>query len=105
MLSDLQESFARCCRTGDTESFAGLEERRLEIYRKAVFNGVKRVLDKAYPLAQAALGPDWDPLCMEFFANHDCSSPQLWQMPQGLVDYVTGRGTDIPWLLELLYFE
>lgn len=105
MLADLQEKFVRCCRTGEIEPVADVEERRLEIYRGSIFGGIVRVLNKAYPLTRAALGKDWEPLTHEFFANHECCSPQLWKMPKGLHDYVKERGTEIPWLLDLLRFE
>jgi uncharacterized protein len=105
MLADLQKQFATSCRTGECKSFAGIEERRIEIYRNAVFSGVRRVLEKAYPLTKAALGDEWEQLISEFFANHDCPSPHLWKMPRELYAYVEKRGSEIPWLIELLYFE
>lgn len=105
MLADLQAQFTHCCRTGEVKSIAGIEERRIEIYRNAVFGGVRRVLEKAYPLTMAALGDQWEPLILEFFANCDCPSPHLWQMPRGLYEYIKEKGSDIPWLAELLYFE
>ncbi len=105
MLAELQEKFARCCRTGELEAVADVEKRRLEIYRKAIFGGILRVLNKAYPLTREALGEGWEPLVNEFFSNHECGSPELWKMPKGLCDYVEGRGTEIPWLLDLLRFE
>lgn len=106
----LQRSFAHFCRTNIPVELPGITSpERMQTYRNLVFSSVCSALEKAYPIAKAALGNNnWDLLVQEFFTNYPCKSPEFWKMPQGLCEYVQqspGTLKDFPWLSDLLEFE
>ena len=84
-----QRSLAWYCRSDDADGVDGADARRLDHYRKLARNVIADGLESAYPLTFAALDPrDWDGLVYRFFAEHDCRSAQVWQMPLEFLEYV-----------------
>ena len=82
----------------------------MAVYRGLVFHNIQEQLRLAYPILHAFLpSAQWDTLVQEFFAQHDCSTPQLWQMPYELVRFVEqsryAAKLGYPFLSDLLRFE
>lgn len=107
---DVQSQLGQYCRDGELVELPGSRADRLPQYRRLVFNVVKGILDQAYPISRKVLGSDtWLELVTRFFKEHKCQEPEVWRMPQELVEYVekSGYATNLekPWLTELLYFE
>ena len=105
-----QIALAHYCRTGEFVALNGITENRVHHYRRLVFNVVKDALSSTYPLTSNLLTPkEWSILCQEFFADHSCSHPQVWRMPQELIAYAERQQTDLvdryPQVLDLLRLE
>lgn len=89
---------------------AGIEARRLAIYRELLFNNVTSFVEITYPVAQALL-PEalWSRLTSGFFADHACISPLFTDISLHFREYVASLDwpelADHPWLTELLHFE
>ena len=107
----LQASLARYCQTGIPTPIPGTHSpERVAVYRRLVFNNIQDQLRLAYPILHSFLPEEkWDALVKEFFAQHDCSAPQLWQMPLELVRFVEqssySKRLNLPFLQDLLEFE
>ncbi|HKK09602.1 MAG TPA: putative DNA-binding domain-containing protein [Bacteroidales bacterium] len=107
---DLQSQFAEYCRTGKPVSLPGTNPQRMKHYRKLSFSVIYNALEQAYPITQQVLtDSEWTDLADGFYANHENTTPLLWQMPHGFYEYVANSGLqikeDYPFLPELLYFE
>jgi len=105
-----QRAMARICLSKAwTELPGATSAKRVEVYRDLVFGGFKDTLDKAFPIAKRVLGPkEWSELVSKFVSEYPCESPQLWKMPQGLLEFVTNTGLGLerhPFLRDLLEFE
>lgn len=89
---------------------AGIEERRLQVYRELFYNTVEDTLANAFPVLRA-ISPDvvWYARVRDFYARHRCRDPQFHGMAQEFLDYLdTERGErreDPPFLRELAHYE
>lgn len=114
---------------------AGIEERRLAIYRDLFFNNVLNYLSKAFPVLRriyeapgedaparpAASSPGapattheasataWHALVRDYFARHVSHSPQFYQIAEEFLRYLEEergeRPEDPPFLRELAHYE
>ena len=105
-----ERAFAEICRTGKFRKIPGLRKDRALVYRDLVFNNVRATLERAYPITRKGLGERaWLKFIQDFFAKNPHSEPELWKMPQGLVDfskkYKGARRFKKAYLDDLLHFE
>ena len=103
-----QSALARYCLTGSYEPIPGVRDRHVHHYRRLVYNVVDDILQSAYPLTCDLLSRvEWEDLVHRFLASHPCQTPQVWQMPRELYEFVESEGSPskYPFLSELLYFE
>lgn len=106
-----QSKLANYCRTGEYKTLENVNEKNVSQYRRLVFNVVEDMLQTAYPLTFELLEKnEWLNVTKEFFANHACSSPQVWYMPKEFYEYLSEEknhplSKKYPFLLELLSFE
>jgi len=89
---------------------AGIEDRRLGIYRELFFNNVEGFLSSSFPvLKQLYTEQDWLALARDFFAGHHCHSPLFLEIPREFLAYLDNergqRDTDPPFLRELAHYE
>lgn len=86
---------------------AGLEERRLQIYRELFFNNIAGLLSGNFPVMQATLGREaWQGLVRDFYREHRCHTPLFPELGRELLRYLETRAErDPPWLLELAHYE
>ncbi len=109
--SYLQQSIlASYCRTGNYQALAEVNEKHVHHYRRLIYNIINDSLSSSYPLAKNLLMKDeWNKLVNDFFANHACESPQVWNMPGELIGFVGDTNHSLmnkyPFLQELLQFE
>lgn len=97
----------------DPEQFpppAGIEPRRLEIYRRLFYNNVLNLLGKGFPVLKAVVGPElWPRLVRDFYREHDSRTPYFPQFGEEFVRYLaeerTPRQEDWPFIAELAHFE
>ncbi len=86
---------------------AGIEARRLQIYRDLFYNNIESFLANAFPVMRTLLDDaHWHPLVRRFYANHPCHDPQLHGVARAFVDYLGASGETLaPWLPELAHYE
>ncbi len=89
---------------------AGIEERRLQIYRDLFYNTVEGCLVSGFPVLHK-LSPDavWHARVRDFYARHVCHAPQFHRVPEEFLSYLENeRGAhpdDPPFLRELAHYE
>ena len=88
---------------------AGIEERRVKIYRELFFNNVEGLLGGNFPVLRSVLGDGWTTLIRDFLREHGARTPLFTELAREFLRYLetraeAGRG-DAPWLLELAHYE
>lgn len=107
----LQREFAAHLRNPGTHPApAGIEERRLDIYRNLFFNNVTGFLRQGFPVLHSLLDSDrWQRLARTFFEHHASQTPYFLEIPQEFVSFLaSGQGSepgDPPFMLELAHYE
>ncbi|SFF26371.1 hypothetical protein SAMN04488120_101260 [Fontimonas thermophila] len=91
-------------------AFAGIEERRLRIYRELFYNNVESCLASAFPvLRKLSSDAVWHARVRDFFTRHRCTAPQFHRLPEEFLRYLEAeRGEhadDPPFLRELAHYE
>lgn len=89
---------------------AGIEDRRLAVYRELFFNNIRGFLRKSFPVLARTLGDDrFERLARDWFAEHRARTPLFPRMPLEFVDYLAdereAQDGDPPWLAELAHYE
>lgn len=89
---------------------AGIEDRRLGIYRELFFNNVEGFLSSSFPVLRRLLDDDaWLALARDFFARHRCRSPLFLEIPREFLDYLDNERGEQPgdpvFLRELAHYE
>lgn len=89
---------------------AGIEDRRMAIYRDLFFNNVDKLLAKSFPVIRKLLGDDaWRALVRDYFSRHRAHTPYFLEVPQEFISYLQeerGEHADDPaFLVELAHYE
>ncbi|MFP5373717.1 MAG: DUF2063 domain-containing protein [Gammaproteobacteria bacterium] len=88
---------------------AGLEDRRLQVYRDLFYNSLESLLAGNFPVIRRILGDDaWHALVRAFYAGHRCRTPLFTELGREFVDFLQARApqaVDPPWLAELAHYE
>lgn len=89
---------------------AGMEERRLQIYRELFYNTVENTLANAFPVLRRISKNDvWHARVRDFYARHVSRAPQLYRLAEEFVKFIeTERGAhadDPLFLAELVHYE
>ena len=89
---------------------AGIEERRLAIYRDLFFNNIDALLAGNFPVIRTLLGDaGWKLLVRAFYRDHRCQTPLFPEIAQEFLAFVQARGehaeSDPPYLAELAHYE
>lgn len=89
---------------------AGVEERRLRIYRELFFNNVEGILAGNFPVIARTLGPSaWTALVRDFYRDHPSHTPLFTELAREFLRYLETRAgpprDDPPWLHELAHYE
>lgn len=89
---------------------AGLEARRLALYRELFFNNVCDFVETAFPVLKSLLPADeWEALLQAFFRDHRPQSPYFRDISlafrQWLEEARPAWLAERPWRRELLHFE
>ncbi|ASK34053.1 DUF2063 domain-containing protein [Alcanivorax sp. N3-2A] len=89
---------------------AGVEERRLKIYRELFFNNIQGFLDRAFPVLRSLYEePEWQRLARTFFDRHACRTPYFVEIPGEFVRFLeqdyTPLPQDPPFLTALAHYE
>jgi hypothetical protein len=88
---------------------AGIEERRLEIYRGLFFRNISGLLAKNFPVLRKLHGQaEWDALVRDFYDEHRAHTPLFPEIPREFLQYLEQRGSrpgDLAFTLELAHYE
>ncbi|NNJ64266.1 MAG: DUF2063 domain-containing protein [Xanthomonadales bacterium] len=110
-LRDLQTAFAAHIRDPDRhEKPAGIEDRRMKIYRELFFSNVSSMLSSNFPVLRTLYEDgDWQRLIRDFYSEHRCQTPLFPELPKEFLRYLQdargAREDDPPFLLELAHYE
>lgn len=85
---------------------AGIEERRLAVYRDLLFNSLEGLLASNFPVIRQTLGEAaWRDLVRAFYATHRCATPLFTEVGGEFVDYLAASTSSPAWLPELAHYE
>lgn len=110
-LARLQTAFAGHIRDPEgVPAPAGVEDRRMRIYRELFFKNVESLLAGNFPVLRKLYGQSgWQRLIREFFIEHRAQTPLFPELAKEFLRYLQDvRGTrpgDPPFLLELAHYE
>ena len=110
-LAGLQTAFAGHIRNPDAVAApAGIENRRMEVYRSLFFNNVVSLLSSNFPVLRKIHGDDaWRKLVRQFYTEHRAHTPLFPEVPKEFLRYLQeqrqDRAGDPPFLLELAHYE
>ena len=107
----VQQAFTRHMRDPDNAPApAGVEDRRMAIYRDLLFNNVQSFLAGCFPvLRKISSDTMWLELMRDYFRTHRAHTPLFPKMPREFLQYLEQerghRPGDFPFLLELAHYE
>jgi hypothetical protein len=92
---------------------AGIEPRRMAIYRELFFNNIAGLLAGNFPVIRRTLGDDaWTALVRRFYAGHHSQTPLFPELGREFIRFLEtragespGEDDDPPWLVELAHYE
>lgn len=86
---------------------AGIEDRRLGIYRDLLFNNIEGLLASNFPVIRKLLGERrWTALVRDFYRDHRCHTPLFAEIAREFLRYLPERDDgDPPFLAELAHYE
>lgn len=107
---DLQVELAAWVRDPSRPLPAGMETRRLAIYRELFFNNVREFVETAYPVLKSLLpAAEWAELLQAFFREHRAQSPYFRDISLEFRGWLESSRTEWlaarPWATELLHYE
>ncbi len=110
-LQDAQREFAAHLRDPTTAGPpAGIESRRMEVYRELIYNNIESFLQGGFPVTRSLYSDrDWHRLVRCFVRDHRCHTPYFYEISQEFIqflmqDYAPGPA-DPPFLTELAHYE
>jgi hypothetical protein len=110
-LRELQLEFAAHIRNPEKNPApAGLEDRRMKIYRDLFFNNIQSLLASNFPvLRRLHDDASWRALIRDFYSRHRSKTPLFPEVAKEFLQFLQDeRGTqesDPPFLLELAHYE
>ena len=86
---------------------AGIEDRRIGIYRELLFNNIESLLSGNFPVIRKLLGDvRWKTLVRDFYRDHRSQTPLFPELPREFLRYLESLPElDPPFLGELAHYE
>ncbi len=89
---------------------AGIEDRRLKIYRDLFYNNIEGFMRRGFPITRKLFSDeDWHTLIRDFMHGYACSTPYFPEITREFVNYLQSERTpqtrEPPFLLELAHYE
>jgi len=106
-----QYEFSRYLRNPEQAAApAGIEARRLNLYRQVFYNNIESFISTGFPVLRSLTSTEkWHRMVQDFFANYRCQSPYFLEISQQFLDFLlTAReaeADDLPFLHELAHYE
>lgn len=110
-LRRLQFEFAAHIRDPDNAPApAGIEDRRMKIYRELFYNNLRDLLGRSFPVLKQVLGAEaWDDMVRDWLRRHRAQTPLFLELPQEFLAYLQherpAAAGDPPFMLELAHYE
>ena len=104
-------SFAAHIRDPENQAApAGVEDRRMDIYRQLFFNNISNFLSSNFPVVRQLYDDqEWQQLVRDFYIEHRCHTPLFPELPKEFLRYLQNQRKDKPgdppFLLELAHYE
>jgi len=108
---DIQYQFTRHIRDPEhAPAPAGIEDRRMRIYRDLLYNNVEDFLANGFPvLREITPQARWQAMVRDYFRNHQARTPLFPKMPQEFLQYLARErqpdAEDYPFIQELAHYE
>ena len=68
---------------------AGVEDRRMAIYRELFFNNIRNLLSNMFPVLKKLHTTDkWESMIRQFMQKHRAETPYFLQLPQEFLDFL-----------------
>ena len=86
----------------------GIEQRRLDVYRRLFFDNIANLLGGNFPVLRRIHGDErWRALVHAFYREHASRTPLFTELPREFLRHLDTRGQDatMPWLRELAHYE
>ena len=108
--TEVQYAFTRYIRDPENQPApAGVDVRRLNIYRDLVYNNIERMLRNLFPVLRKITPDDrWHAMIRDFLKNHKSRTPLFPKVTQEFLKYLENErnaGDDPPFILELAHYE
>ena len=106
-----QYEFAKHLRDPDNAPKpAGIEDRRLKVYRELFFGNIKGLVSQTFPVLKKFYSDEeWDVLIRKFMIEHEAKTPLFLEVSSEFVQYLqnTYQKTvkDPSFMLELAHYE
>lgn len=106
-----QYAFAAHIRDPDHQPApAGIEDRRMGIYRELFYNNVEDFLSGAFPvLRNIHVDDNWHAMVRDYFHHHHARTPLFLEMPREFLTWLHDERVpqpgDLPFLYELAHYE
>ena len=89
---------------------AGIEDRRIGIYRDLLYNNVEGFIASGFPVLRSIYSDEnWHRMVRDFFARHRSTTPYFLEISQEFLDYLQSEREPQPedpqGLLELAHYE
>ena len=110
-LKTLQTAFAAHIRDPENHAApAGIEDRRMKIYRELFFNNICSLLAGNFPVLHSIYDDAaWHKLIRDFYSQHRCQTPHFSEVSKEFLRYLQDEreacGDDPGFLLELAHYE
>ncbi|MDH5393739.1 MAG: putative DNA-binding domain-containing protein [Gammaproteobacteria bacterium] len=94
----------------NTQTPAGIEERRMDIYRELFYNNIEGFISSTFPVIKTIYSEDhWHKMVRDFFIKHRCQTPYFLEISREFLGYLqnerTPQAEDPDFLLELAHYE
>jgi len=84
---------------------AGVDPRRMQVYRDLFFNNISRLLAANFPVIRRLRGDAWPGMVRAFYRGHACRTPLFPEIPREFLRWIEGLPDQEPWLAELAHYE
>jgi len=89
---------------------AGIEDRRMAIYRELVYNNIESFICNGFPVLREIYSDEnWHKMVRDFFATHKSKSPYFLEISQEFITYLQDERqvdeNDPAGLIELAHYE
>lgn len=107
----LQYQFTRHIRDPEhAPAPAGIEDRRMQIYRDLLYNNVEDFLASGFPVLRRIMDDEhWHAMVRDYFCNHQARTPLFPKMTREFLQYLDcerqAQEGDYPFLQELAHYE